>query len=869
MGNFLSTVLDKCNILYGDHLISKETILRSYWQFLSEVASKNERISFAFHTGSVCFEAVAILSTVLSCLKFNTISNDDILASLELNEIVLYKGQRYRWKGITVNDDGIETMVLEQDGTGKNGATTTRTPYQRNKQYVTPYNGTSTVTDGRGIRKRVTNREEVLAALLEIPPSEVPSVIEASTVIVAKKQKLLDIAKSLKVQYHNKEILLFDLLPAAYYTGNGTKMAVGHNPSKAEPVIRITEQMSVARDMITDKNMSVVGMLVLDPVPFVVNSGELDDLMGRNNPKFIHVSLGLRSDAEERSLDLYPDTPIFACTKGYLEQLECNQTVKNTLTLELSQQLYNIKNPNLVVKRFDSVWNDEIYRKLQENLYLIRNSMLSDDIKENFVISAHALMRLFSTAIFPVSSMEKAVADGKINSTVIPPNARIAQLWEYAEQAGHLQELFLDVIASLEKQYQFCLNETPKSEWLRNYINEHPFKRIAIIVPKAYYIDIIANEYQLDPDRVTCTTNHRFQGNENYDVIITLCWIPNRYFDPLQCYSAKQIQILLYSYENKMFACRQRKIEKLEARLNGETENTDAAPNLNRTDSYVPDDETANQMLRSYFDLEHFIEKMNTKHLQHIISNTFPSGNSTTTEIICAGRFVNGDHIFFSKQYSAVVFDPEKKSIKEKAAKSLVSGDILVFTYRDDYTRNIVDIIFEKLLETEKLSPEIAEAKRKASYWKEALRSYKKKNTLMHREVAQRLRKSGAFVEAATIREWLSLESHTVGPQKEKTMEAIARLTQDTFLLSNPHEYFQACRTVRHTRREILNMISSAIIDQLSGNAPETGSNLEVVYQNVDNLAVTMELEDVKELEETLLLQIGLVNRPISDEEVS
>lgn len=869
MDHFLTTVLDKCNILYGDYLISKETVLRSYWQFLSEVASQNERNSFAFHTGSVCFEAIAILSTVLSCLKFNTISNDDILASLELNEIVLYKGQRYRWKGIHVNDDGIETMVLEQDGTGKNGATITRSPYHRNKQYVTPYNGSSTVTDGRGIRKKATNREELLAALLEIPTSEVPSVIEASAVIVAKKQRLFDIARNLKVQYRNKEILLFDLLPAAYYTGNGTEIPVGHNPSKAEPVIRITEQISVARDMILDKNSTVVGMLVMDSTPFVVNSSELDDLMGRNKPSFIHISLGLRSDAEERCLELYPDAPIFACTKGYLEQLNCKQTERNDYTLELSRQLHNIKNPNLAVSQFDSIWDNETYRRLQENLYIIRNSMLPEDVKENFVISAHTLMRLFSTAIFPISSMEKAVDDGAINSTVFSPHTRIAQLWEYAEQAGQLQEMFLDVIDTIEKQYQFCLNETPKSKWLRSYIEEHPFEKIAIIVPKAYYIDIITEEYQLDTEHVVCTTSKRFQDDENYDLIISLCWIPSRSFDPLQCYSAKQVRILLYSYEQKMFSCRQRKIEKLEARLNGEPQNIEAIPDSNQTTGYVPDSDTANEMLDSYFDLERFIDQMNTKHLQHFITNTSSSGNSPMTEIICVGQFVNGDHIFFSKQYLAVVFDSEKQNVREKDVKALLPGDILVFTHRDDYTRNIVDIIFERLLETEKLSPEIGEANRKASYWKDALRLYKKKNALKHRELAQKLRELGALGEAATIREWLSVESHIVGPQKEKTMEAIAQLTQDTNLLANPHEYFEACRTVRHARRQILKMISSAIIDKLSGNAPATGSSLEVVYKNVDKLAVTVELETVWEVEESYSLQIGLVNRPISDEEVS
>jgi len=100
-------------------------------------------------------------------------------------------------------------------------------------------------------------------------------------------------------------------------------------------------------------------------------------------------------------------------------------------------------------------------------------------------------------------------------------------------------------------------------------------------------------------------------------------------------------------------------------------------------------------------------------------------------------------------------------------------------------------------------------------------------------------------------------------------MEFIAAVTQDPHLLADPHEFFAACGAVRHDRRVILNLISKAINDKLSGNLPSKGSVLSVVYDNVDSLSETMELEYISELTESVNISVNLVNTPITEAEVS
>lgn len=864
MNNNLHDALSKCEIQYGNCTVSKEHILQDYWAFLTKITEEQNRVSFSFRTSSICFDIIAIFSMAMSMLSFNDISNDDVVSSLECDDIVLYKGQRYRWKGITI-DNGNEMIVLEQDGRGKNGPTTTIIPFNRNKHNIKPYYGESSITDGRGIRKKKTNREELLSLLLNIPVSEVPSVLDISFAVVSKRQRIYDICKNLKIKVSSIVTPLVELFPVAYYTGNGTPIAIGHNPCKANPVVRFTEQISIARDMILERNSTTIGLLVIDNALLASNGSELDDLISRSKPLFIHVSTGLRTDCERRFLAQYSDYPVFPCTKNKLLSIDCLPKVDNYYTAELSRQMISIQKPHYTLPVFQNQWTDSDYCELQNKLTIIRRSLLSSEIKDDFVISALSLINLFSSAVFPFPWMEMLISKGLINISVHSADQRLNEMLEKVQSAQQYQDVFTDVISFLQCQYNFFKRQNPKYEWIKGYLTEHTEEKILIIVPKAYYISILSSIFNLDSDNIICTTNRRFNSEVSYDTIISLCWAPNHSFDPLQCYSAKQIYILLYSYEKRMFSYLQRTIDRIEKQLNGETITGNAY-----IDEIKPDEteKAEENMVRSFIDFEKFIDDINTFRILHFNSNSLSAGSSPLTEIHYIGRFTTGDHIFFSKQYVAVVYLPEDNSIIERPVKELMPGDILVFTHRDDFTRNIVDIIFDRLLENGKLDSEIAESKEKAQHWKNVLRAYKLANNLKHREIAKKLSDLGAPIDAGSVRQWLAEEGHIIGPRQESSMAAIAQLTQDLQLLENTGIYFEACRSVRSTRRKILKMISSAINDKLSGFTPPAGSDLEIVYQNVDKLAETLELEYVSEVDKPYLLQIGFTNRPLSEEEV-
>ena len=304
-------IVEKCDFLYDDAILSKETIIKKYLTFFAQQFDPEERsVSCAFHTGSMCFDVVSIAALMIGCLAYEFPSNDEILAALELGDMVLYNMERYRWGGIHNNSKAIPNrpkgiyMVLYQDAKGKNGPSSLYVPYEKNKHLIRPYFGTSSVTDGRGIRRVKTNRSEFISSILDIPVEEVPSTLDFSVVIVSDKSEFIEIINHLKIRYDGeKTVKMTDVVPVAYYSGTGEQVQIGINTAKAEAVVKVTSKISTARDLALDKHGNkVVGLMVLDTDTTTADIEELNDLIRRKTLKFAYVSAPYKHELCEISL---------------------------------------------------------------------------------------------------------------------------------------------------------------------------------------------------------------------------------------------------------------------------------------------------------------------------------------------------------------------------------------------------------------------------------------------------------------------------------------------------------------------------------------------------------------------------------------
>ncbi|MPM79653.1 hypothetical protein SDC9_126692 [bioreactor metagenome] len=365
-------------------------------------------------------------------------------------------------------------------------------------------------------------------------------------------------------------------------------------------------------------------------------------------------------------------------------------------------------------------------------------------------------------------------------------------------------------------------------------------------------------------------TANRFDANQSYDKIIVIGDFSGKRFDPLKCRAAEDIIVLLYECEAHWFKNRKRKAAKFEKKLNTinglDDEFTD-----DDTEDVDGDEDAVERFAGESLDLEEYIKTLSVFDIRKFAAGVSAgSGNAPTSEVSASGRFVSGEQIMFSKYYKAVVYNPAntKEPITETDVEKLSAGDKLVFTKRDDFTRNIVDSIYEALQTSGKLSKDVLDATEKAQWWKEVLRDYQLTHNLSYRQLAKELNRFGCSLMEVSIRQWFVEESHIVGPREEITLRQIAEMTQDAYLLNDTPGYFNACRTVRRQRKKILELIGKAIEDKLSGYQPPLGSELEIVYNNVENLSETLELEAITFLDEPVTVPVNLINKPISDMEV-
>ena len=98
----MKKIIDKCDLYFEDHIISKELLVKNYADFLASNFEKKHNVAISLHTGSVCFDIITILFTAISNIMYNQDNAEDFVLSLNVGDMVLYKKTRCRFEGITI-----------------------------------------------------------------------------------------------------------------------------------------------------------------------------------------------------------------------------------------------------------------------------------------------------------------------------------------------------------------------------------------------------------------------------------------------------------------------------------------------------------------------------------------------------------------------------------------------------------------------------------------------------------------------------------------------------------------------------------------------------------------------------------------------
>jgi len=874
---------EKCDIFFEDLLISKELIIKSYADFLSSLLLDDKpSVSLALHTGSVCFEVMSILFAAIVSIAITLDQGDaeEIVDSLNIGEMVLYgrkRRERYVWCGFADKYYAPTSLKSKRYyGVLKQPTKNTKDKEYIPKQYwhlITPYDGKSQLTDGRGIKVNSSNRNNFISYLFGVNEMNIPSVSNISTVIVATRGLFERISKGLRIVYgEEKSIGLLDMVTASYFSDSGEDYQFGSNPSKTEPLLKVTSKISTARDLVLDKQGNkTIGLVVIGDNAVSKGCFELYELLHNNVFKFTHIAAGIDSGFAESFLDSQTNISVFACTKEFLLRNSLPPLEKNTLTIELGKQIDNIIDNfiSTIVVDIDCTWED--YRYAKEALYSIKQSNWNENEKNCFLIAAYSLLNLFLNAVFPIEKLEKAIAGGEILAGIVSPAVRIRELENLAKNAAEPVKKWCEYIVTFfEYLYQSLMTDCPKRDSLLQYIRSNARRgKVVVVVPKTFYVDIIRDDDALKIDNVNVVSASRFDNENIYDEVIVVGDIWSKRFNPLKCKASANITVLLYKCETRLFEHKICKAKIFENKLNDRIgvlddfcDDTDLQFDwqVNKDEGFI------DNFVRKNEDLERYIDRISTFAVREYMLKKVSgiTGGTQTAEVTAIGKFLNGEQILFSKLYRAVVFDPAKGIVYEVDVEDLEVGDQLIIFKRDGYTRNTVDWIIENLQKSGRLGHDVVEAIKKAKYWKKVLKDYKIIHGLSYRDIAKMLQKLGSEIQEVTVRQWLIEESHVVGPRDEDTLLRIAELTRDSRLLANTHDYFEACRIVRRYRKKILDLIGKVIVDKLCGNRPAIDSVLEIVYDNVENLSEILELDTISLLDEPMMVPVNLINKPIA-----
>lgn len=671
----LKKLIDKCDLYFDGHIISKELLVKNYADFLASNFEKKHNVVISLHTGSVCFDIVTILFTAISNIMYNQDNAEDFVLSLNIGDKVLYKKKRCKFEGITtLQGETLRRAILYSENKRQGRVEGCRDFVKEdwwNK--ISPYNGAARNLDARGIRTDSKKRNDFLTSVFELSADEIPAFIDKSSVIVMNRDRSERIIDKLEICYDSKRIKITEIMPVSYCSEN-EEYPYGGNPGKIEPAIKITNSISNARSIVTGTWQGnetwindVVGVSIIGFGAISRARTEVSEMMKRRKLKYVFVSYNISSEEGETLLDEVDDAAFFACTTEYLLNSSFPIVEENPYTLELDKQVDSVVNHKTIplpVKTFDCDW--AMYKKVQIALARMRHSGYKE--AEDFVPLAHSVMNLMITSVFPFQLMETLVESGILE--VESPLQRILRLTDMISAfSGEVKDAAKSILEFLEDGYTKLLTCSPKEQALFDLLSKHRNQKVAIIVPKAYYANILYNlnilDYFDDAAQLCISTANKFDYSQQYDAIVAIGAFWGKNFDPFRSRASSTIYVIVSAVEENIFKYRKKLAATIEQKFNVCAKvPIDYIDNDTEVYSDGATEEEVSEVINSASEVTEYINRIfETKSLD--LLNTRSGVHYSTTEISYIATCADGENIFFTKKYRAFVFDSAKEDVIE------------------------------------------------------------------------------------------------------------------------------------------------------------------------------------------------------------
>jgi hypothetical protein len=261
-------------------------------------------------------------------------------------------------------------------------------------------------------------------------------------------------------------------------------------------------------------------------------------------------------------------------------------------------------------------------------------------------------------------------------------------------------------------------------------LEENRGKKIALIVPKAYYANILYNQnildYFDDASQLCISTANKFDYSQQYDIIVAIGAFWGKKFDPFRCRSASTIYVMVSAVEENLFKYRRKLASAIEYKFNVSAKvPMDAVDIQEETYNDGATEEEVAEVIGSTIDVSAYINQIfEARSLEMLNSG---NGNHTgMADISHIATCADGERIFFTKKYRAFVFDSAKEDVVETSVDKLSPGDTVIFKSHSSETKDIVTTLLDKYLaEYNTADIELQMAYLRSQLWKEVLKEYR------------------------------------------------------------------------------------------------------------------------------------------------
>lgn len=855
----LQHAFSKASFLMDGKLLIKNFFLTQHSETIIDLLtqSKRERGIILHHGTSLPLYFAAILACFKSFLSDDR-DHAEFLDELSTGDLVLYENKR----GVY---DGIENGFIVIYNNDRGGVRTKNSVPVSLVNKIQPYYGNAKSLDGRGVRRK-KYESNLISSLFNIESKEIKSVIRNAVVIVCDRQVADQLISQLSLLVDSAKAKLGDIFPAAYYTANDIHYYSG-NSAKINPLIKFTNKLSVARELIIDDKF--IETLLIDGASyFNEDISEITSIYNRTTLKSIlmlgEICKGINSSAltsfEDLKLILWTKDKIILNNDGY--DVNAHDECKR-----LDWMLNNLKNIQVEKTNIDFKFYTEIVNCKKE-LYILTKQRYESPNKMLFIKKSYWLLNLLERSFFPLSQMETLIVENKINAP--SPEKELHTILELKEDfAGQeFESLVHNIIDKLQLLKRQLNESNPKFNHLVGMIKQNTNCRMAIIFPKAYYgkvfLESVPNYLRDTVEKCDFFTPTKYSSHKNYhsvEIIGVWDWSS---FNPLLISNTNIISFLLYEHERKILDQMQDKTFKKVEFINKHNFLTTGFDNdqIHQHTEAAASSELEDEYIEKY--LEASMNKLDFSVVLNSLRQESSGMGQQTSEIIKIATLDTGEHLLLTRYFTPYVFDEDNQIVLEKEVPSLNVGDTLIFTNYDSDTKDIVEKIMDIILESDNCDQDFRESYRKSLHWKRVLKGYLNSRRLGYRDLSYIMAQAGTPKHEVTLRTWLDAGSHVVGPRDLDSYKTIATITQDKEMITSTESFHRSTREVRTMRTRILKYLGKNIVQAFNKHqASQEDEILSELPIDLSKMSRIVQIEQISNMENTVV-PLHLTNKPVT-----